>query len=99
MLKLMDKKYLQLYAEKYAYLNLRTVTFICLKISKYYEVNAKNHNYLFLSAMVAKLEKAQSPIPNGVARTMKKIMHIEGRLLEQAVILFNCVPLQIGTFS
>ena len=54
------------------------MTFICLNISKYYEENAKNHNYLFLSAMVAKLEKAQSPIPNGVARTMKKLCTSKG---------------------
>ena len=34
---------------------------------------------------------------NGVARTLKKITHTKGRLLDQAKILFNCVPFQMGT--
>ena len=36
---------------------------------------------------------------NGVARKLKKITHMKGRLLDQAVILFNCAPFQIGNFS
>ena len=30
----------------------------------------------------------------GVARTLKKITHIKGRLLDQAMNLVNCVPFQ-----
>ena len=37
-------------------------------------------------------------IINGEARTLK-VMHIKGRLLDQAVILFNCVPFHNGNFS
>ena len=29
----------------------------------------------------------------------EKVTHIKGRLLDQAVILFNCVPFQNGNFS
>ena len=29
---------------------------------------------------------------NGVARTLKKVTHLKGRLLDQAVILSNSVP-------
>ena len=35
---------------------------------------------------------------NGVARTLK-VMHIKGRLLDKAVILFNCVPFRNRNFS
>ena len=28
-----------------------------------------------------------------------KVTHIKGRLLDQAVILFNCIPFQNGNFS
>ena len=34
---------------------------------------------------------------NGVARTLQKVTHIKGRLLDQAKRLFNCVPFQMGT--
>ena len=30
---------------------------------------------------------------NGVARTLKKVTHINGRLLDRAVILFNFLPI------
>ena len=33
----------------------------------------------------------------GAARTFKKVTHIKGRQLDQARILFNCVPFQMGT--
>ena len=29
----------------------------------------------------------------------EKVRHIKGRLLDQAVVLFNCVPFQSGNFS
>ena len=29
----------------------------------------------------------------------EKVTHIKGRLLDQEVILFNCVPIQNGNFS
>ena len=29
----------------------------------------------------------------------EKVAHIKGRLLDQAVLLFNCVPFQSGNFS
>ena len=29
----------------------------------------------------------------------QKVTHIKGRLLDQAMILFNCVPFQNGNFS
>ena len=28
---------------------------------------------------------------------VEKLTHIKGRLLDQAVILFNCIPFQMGT--
>ena len=34
---------------------------------------------------------------NGVARTLKKITHIKGRLLYQAVIQFSCIPFIMGS--
>ena len=34
-----------------------------------------------------------------VARTLIKITHIKGRLLDQAVIFFNCIPFQNGNLS
>ena len=34
-----------------------------------------------------------------VARTLEKVTHVKGRLLDQAMILFNCVPFQNGNFS
>ena len=34
---------------------------------------------------------------NGVARTIKKVTHNQGRLLDQAVIQLNCVPFIMGT--
>ena len=37
-------------------------------------------------------------INNGVARTLK-VTHIKGRLLDQAMILFNCVPFQNGNWK
>ena len=33
------------------------------------------------------------------SQTAKKVSHIKGRLLDQAVILFNCIPFQNGNFS
>ena len=33
------------------------------------------------------------------SQNAEKYMHIKGRLLEQAVIFFNCVPFQNGNFS
>ena len=33
------------------------------------------------------------------SQNAEKIMHIKGRLLDQAMILFNCVPNQNGNFS
>ena len=36
---------------------------------------------------------------NGIARTLENVTHIKGRLLLQAVILFNCVPFHNGNFS
>ena len=36
---------------------------------------------------------------NDVARTLKKYTHIKGRLLDQAVILFDCVPFHNGNLS
>ena len=36
---------------------------------------------------------------NGIARTLKKVEHIKGRLLDQAVILFNYLPFQNGDCS
>ena len=38
-------------------------------------------------------------ISKGVARTLKKVTHIKGRLLYQAMIFYNCVPFQNGNFS
>ena len=32
-----------------------------------------------------------------VHQNAEKVMHIEGRLLDQEMILFNCIPFQIGT--
>ena len=29
----------------------------------------------------------------------EKVTHIKGRILDQAVVLFNCVPFQSGNFS
>ena len=29
----------------------------------------------------------------------EKVMHIKGRLLDQALVLFNCVPFYNGNFS
>ena len=37
-------------------------------------------------------------VVNGVARTLIKHTHVKGRLLDQAVIFFNCVPFQNGSF-
>ena len=34
---------------------------------------------------------------NGVARTLNTLMHIKGRLLDQAMILFNYDTFQMGT--
>ena len=31
------------------------------------------------------------------SQSAEKVMHIKGRLLDQAMILFNCVPFQMGT--
>ena len=36
---------------------------------------------------------------NDLARTLKKVTHIKGRLLDQAVILFNWVPFHNENFS
>ena len=36
---------------------------------------------------------------NGIARTLKKVTHIKGRIQDQAVILFNCVLFHDGNFS
>ena len=36
---------------------------------------------------------------NDVAKTLKKATHIKGRLLDQAVIQFNCVPFHDENFS
>ena len=36
---------------------------------------------------------------NGVARTLKKVMHVKGRQLYQAMIFYNNVPFQNGKFS
>ena len=36
---------------------------------------------------------------NGVARTLKMLTYTKGRLLDQAMILFNCIPFQNGNFS
>ena len=33
------------------------------------------------------------------SQNAENVMHIKGRLLEQVVILFNCVPFQNGNFS
>ena len=33
------------------------------------------------------------------SQNVEKVMHIKGRLLDQAVVLFNCVPFQKGNFS
>ena len=33
------------------------------------------------------------------SQNAEKVTHIKGRLLDQAVILFNCVPFQKGNFS
>ena len=44
-------------------------------------------------------ESSWTSYVNGVARTLKKSAHNKGRLLDQAVILFSCVPFQNGNFS
>ena len=31
------------------------------------------------------------------SQNAEKVTHIKGRLLEQPVIIFNCIPFQIGT--
>ena len=31
------------------------------------------------------------------SQNAEKVIHIKGRLLDQAMILFNCVPFQLGT--
>ena len=31
------------------------------------------------------------------SQNVEKVMHIKGRLLDQAMILFNCFPFQMGT--
>ena len=36
---------------------------------------------------------------NGVARMLKKVAHIKRRLLDHAVIQFDCVPFHNGNFS
>ena len=33
------------------------------------------------------------------SQNAEKVTHIKGRLLDQAVILFNCIPFQNGNFS
>ena len=33
------------------------------------------------------------------SQNAEKVTHIKGRLLDQAVLLFNCIPFQSGNFS
>ena len=36
---------------------------------------------------------------NGGAKMLKNVTHFKGRLLDQEMILYNCVPFQNGIFS
>ena len=51
------------------------------------------HAMLFLLRLTEKIER------QCCSQNAEKVTHIKGRLLDQAVILFNCIPFPNGNFS
>ena len=60
-----------------------------------YGTSKHGHRFQYLNETV----QLRRVVNNGVARTLKKVTHIKGRLLDEAMILYKNVPFGNGNFS
>ena len=68
------------------------------RLCKYYLADISSSNEPILGQLVAK-NSAYNLQRQERSQKAEKVMHIKGRLPDQAAILFNCAPFQNGNFS